>query len=140
MQNSLMLNSSSNKTYCVCVADFAFDLDAVKLKMQFFGKAIDTMFDVIKLKAYEIKLAIFKRDPESKTVFPTIEEIWLWNLWVDECSQFWNATCVDFQLSSSWRQKFLDFRQQLETIERGYAWNLEGTLLDISVENEVLRT
>lgn len=134
MQNSLMLNSSSNKTYCVCVADFAFDVDAVKLKMQFFGKVIDTMFAVIKLKAFEIKLAIFK------TVFPTIEEISLWNLWVDECSQFWNATCVDFQLSSSWRQKFLDFRQQLETIERGYAWNLEGTLLDISVENEVLRT
>lgn len=75
MQNSLMLNSSSNKTYCVCVADFAFDVDAVKLKMQFFGKAIDTMFAVIKLKAFEIKLAILKRDPESKTVFPTIEEI-----------------------------------------------------------------
>jgi hypothetical protein len=53
-------------------ADFSLHLNDLNTKLQVFGKTIDVIFDNI--KAFEIKLKIFKRDVDNGTFkyFPNL--------------------------------------------------------------------
>lgn len=172
--------------------DLSLHLNEVNTKLQGFGKTVDIMFDII--KAFEMKLRIFKRDVENKDFkyFPhlkkhyaeleiheavdfeehlklfseiintTLEQfslrfvqfrkfeetakfmkypdtVILENLdmetfdWMD--LRDFEMQLVELQSSSIWKQKFVDLRMQLETMERDRL----RTVTQQTAENEVLK-
>ncbi|XP_042206826.1 general transcription factor II-I repeat domain-containing protein 2A-like isoform X1 [Homarus americanus] len=175
-------------------ADLCEHLNDLNVKLQGSGKTLDVMFDYI--KAFEMKLGVFKRDVDSERFryFPNLKKYindltkddktdcqCLQKLFVniiestveqfstrfarfrelEETAKFikfpdsikldelnlqkfswidmddFEMQLIEFQTSSIWRQKFVELRADLESIEKD---RLEKGVRERNAENEVLMT
>ncbi len=99
-------------------ADFCSHLNILNVKLQGSGKTLDVMFDNI--KAFEIKLSVFKCDVDSQhfKYFPNLKK-YICDLKTDEKTDCQNAQILCMQVINStieqFSSRFANFRELEET-------------------------